>query len=413
MTTLLGLDLNGKPVLVAGGGPVAARRAAAMVEAGARVTVVSPALCEDLLDLCVDGSLEWVERGVEEGDLEGVWLVHAATSDPAANASLCAQADERRIWSVNASDVTSGSARTPALARHAGLVVGVASVDQPDPQRVARVRDRLELTLLCETVDLRSGRRNQMAKRAGQGRVVLVGGGPGAPDLMTIRARRALSEADVVVTDRLGPTSTLADLPEVVEVIHVGKSPDHHPVTQEEINRILVDQAERGRTVVRLKGGDPFVFGRGGEEVSACRAHGIPVEVVPGVTSALAAPASAGIPTTHRGVVGGVLVVHGHDELSSAAVHAVVDGSATVVVLMGVALLPDHVDQLLAAGAEPLTPVAVVERGTTPHERVTRAPLCRVAVEARAAGVSAPAVIVIGAVADPALLEAVPEAVEG
>jgi uroporphyrin-III C-methyltransferase/precorrin-2 dehydrogenase/sirohydrochlorin ferrochelatase len=270
---------------------------------------------------------------------------------------------------------------------------------------VALVRDRMELTLLCEAVDLRPRRRATPSGTARKGRVVLAGGGPGAPDLMTIRARRALSEADVVVTDRLGPASVLSDLPFGVEVIHVGKAPGHHPVAQEEINRILVERAQRGQTVVRLKGGDPFVFGRGGEEVSACRAHGIPVEVVPGVTSALAAPASAGIPTTHRGVAGGVLVVHGHDELSSAAVCAVVDRSATLVVLMGVALLPDHVEQLLAAGAAPDTPVAVVERGTTPRERVIRAPLQGAAVQARAAGISAPAVIVIGAVAEEALLD--------
>jgi uroporphyrin-III C-methyltransferase/precorrin-2 dehydrogenase/sirohydrochlorin ferrochelatase len=405
MTTLLGLDLAGKPVLVAGGGPVAARRACAMVEAGAQVTVVSPALCEDLMDLWVEGSLAWVEREAVDADVDGVWLVHAATSDPPTNARLCALADERRIWSVDASDSASGSARTPALARHAGLVVGVASVEEPDPQRVARVRDRLELALLCDAVDLRPKRRTSGPGTPHRGRVVLAGGGPGAPDLMTIRARRALSEADVVVTDRLGPASALSELPSEVEVIHVGKAPGHHPVPQEEINRILVERAQLGQTVVRLKGGDPFVFGRGGEEVSACRAHGIPVEVIPGVTSALAAPASAGIPTTHRGVVGGVLVVHGHEQLSLAAVSAVVDRSATLVVLMGVALLPDHVEQLLAAGADPATPVAIVERATTPHERVVRAPLRQVAVRARAEGICAPAVIVLGAVADEALLE--------
>ena len=177
--------------------------------------------------------------------------------------------------------------------------------------------------------------------------MVLVGGGPGAADLMTLRARRALAEADVVVTDRLGPTSVLADLPDDVEVIDVGKTPGLHAVTQDEINRILVDHAQRGRLVVRLKGGDPFLFGRGGEEELALAAHGIPVEVVPGVSSALAAPAAAGIPVTHRGTVAAVHVAHGHGRLDDTAVGAVVRGEATLVVLMGISLLADHVARLL------------------------------------------------------------------
>jgi uroporphyrin-III C-methyltransferase/precorrin-2 dehydrogenase/sirohydrochlorin ferrochelatase len=229
--------------------------------------------------------------------------------------------------------------------------------------------------------------------------VVLVGGGPGEADLITVRGRRALSEADVVVADRLGPTSLLDDLPAGVEVIDVGKAPGHHAVPQPEINRILVEQARRGRTVVRLKGGDPFLFGRGGEEQAHCAAHGVPVEVVPGVSSALAAPTAAGIPLTHRGTVGAVHVAHGHARLSEAAVASVVDGAATLVLLMAVALLPDHVTRLLDAGADPDTPVAIVENATLPTQRVTRAPLATVAEAAAARGVRAPAVIVVGAVA--------------
>ncbi len=170
---------------------------------------------------------------------------------------------------------------------------------------------------------------------------------------------------------------------------------------QDEINRIIVEHAERGRTVVRLKGGDPYLFGRGGEEVQACAAHGIPVDVVPGVSSALAAPAAAGIPLTHRGVVGAAHIAHGHGSLAEAAVRAVVEGSATLVVLMGVALLAQHVERLLAAGADPDTPVAVVENATLPTQRVTRAPLRGIVEAAEAAGVAAPAVVVVGAVAAP------------
>jgi uroporphyrin-III C-methyltransferase/precorrin-2 dehydrogenase/sirohydrochlorin ferrochelatase len=222
---------------------------------------------------------------------------------------------------------------------------------------------------------------------------------------MTVRARRALAEADVVVTDRLGPVAVLARLPETVEVVDVGKAPGRHSVPQEEINRIVVEQAERGRNVVRLKGGDPFLFGRGGEEVQACRARGIPVEVVPGVSSAFAAPAAAGVPVTHRGTAGAVHVTHGHRALDPVAVEAVVRGSATLVVLMGVSTLASHVGQLLAAGAPVETPVAVVERATLPTERTTRATLATVVDAAGAAGVQAPAVVVVGATAAEGLLD--------
>ena len=401
MTTLLGLDLAGRAVLVAGGGPLAARRATALAADGALVTVVSPVLCEDLADAWAAGAVHWVDREVCEADVDDMWLVHAATGDPEVNRRLCTWATDRRVWSVNAGSADSGTARTPATAEHSGLAVGVVSTGTADPARVRAVRDVLVGTLELEPLDLRSRR-----SPAGRGRVVLVGGGPGAPDLLTIRGRRALSEADVVVTDRLSPTSLLDHLPETVEVVDVGKTPGHHAVTQEEINRIIVEQASRGRTVVRLKGGDPYLFGRGGEEVLACRAHGIPVEVVPGVSSALAAPAAAGIPLTHRGVVAGAHVTHGHGTLAAHAVAAVVDGTATLVVLMGVGLLARHVQHLLEAGADPATPVAVVENGTLPTQRTTRAPLCRIVDAAAVAEVQAPAVIVVGGVAAPGLLEA-------
>jgi uroporphyrin-III C-methyltransferase/precorrin-2 dehydrogenase/sirohydrochlorin ferrochelatase len=398
MTLLMGLELAGRDVLVAGGGPVAARRAAALAAEGARVTVVAPQLCEDLIDLVAATQSRWVEREVQEGDLEGAWLVHAATDDQRANDEVCRWATERRIWSVNAGAASAGTARTPATASMNGLTVGVVSTGSPDPRRVAMVRDRLAAVLDEGTLDLRAHR------SSGTGRVILVGGGPGAEDLMTVRARRALTEADVVVTDRLGPVSALARLPESVDVIDVGKAPGRHSVPQEEINRIIVEQAERGRTVVRLKGGDPFLFGRGGEEVIACRARGIPVEVVPGVSSAIAAPAAGGIPVTHRGTSAAVHITHGHGALAPSAVECVVQGSATLVVLMGVSTLGQHVEQLLAAGAPADTPVAIVERGTLETQRTTRAGLATIVGVAETAAVEAPAVIVIGATAAADLL---------
>ena len=235
---------------------------------------------------------------------------------------------------------------------------------------------------------------------------MLVGGGPGDPDLLTLRAWRALAEADVVVADRLGPRSVLDDLGPDVEVIDVGKTPGHHPVPQHEINRLLVEHARRGRRVVRLKGGDPFVLGRGGEEVLACREAGIPVEVVPGVTSALAAPAAAGVPVTHRGVVAAVMVVNGHDPVPASALAGLRDEELTLVVLMGVAGLDDLCARAADAGVDPAMPLAIVERATTATQRVTRAPLRDAARAAREADVRAPAVVVVGRVAAPDLLAA-------
>lgn len=229
------------------------------------------------------------------------------------------------------------------------------------------------------------------------GRVVLVGGGPGDPDLLTVRGQAELAAADVVVADRLAPVDALATLCPQALVIDVGKTPYHHPIPQERINQLLVEHAWAGRRVVRLKGGDPFLLGRGGEEVLACRAAGVPVEVVPGVSSALAAPAAAGIPVTHRGISAGLLVVSGHDELD---VDLLARWRHTIVVLMGMARLSELTAALLAEGRDPMTPGAVIHRAWTPQQRVVRAPLKTLAEEVVALGVTNPAVIVIGEVSD-------------
>ena len=228
----------------------------------------------------------------------------------------------------------------------------------------------------------------------GTGRVVLVGGGPGADDLITVRGLRALQSADVVVADRLAPRGLLVGLR--AEIIDVGKTPYHHPVPQAEINALLVDHARAGRAVVRLKGGDPFLLGRGGEEVAACRAAGVEVEVVPGVSSAIAAPAAAGIPVTHRGVAQGLLVISGHDELSPAFLAA---WPHTLVVLMGMARLAELTAGLLRAGKPAATPAAVVQRAWDAGQRVVRAPLAELPARVTKTQLANPAVIVIGPVA--------------
>ncbi len=454
MTTLLGLDLAGRTVLVAGGGPVAARRARAMADDGAHVRVVAPQVCEDLRDLVAaslrapllapspvglradggtapGGRVTWAPREVRESDVEDAWLVLAATDDSGTDRDVAAWAAARRTWCVHAGAAHEGTARTPATTRSGDVLVGVVTdvpaagvpgdgrarerrqADSPgerrgaDPRRARAVRDAIAEHLRSGGVD----QRHHRPAPGGLGRVTLVGGGPGAVDLLTVRGRRALAEADVVVADRLGPVDVLDELAPGVEVIDVGKTPGNHPVPQHEINTILVEQAQRGRRVVRLKGGDPFVYGRGGEEVLACRAAGVPVDVVPGVSSALSVPALAGIPLTHRGTVAAFHVVSGHDGLDAAALAGVRDRTATLVVLMGVSQLARITAQALDAGADPALPVGIVENGSTPRQRVTRAPLGEVVERAAQVGVRAPAIIVVGDVAAAGRLEPDPATV--
>ncbi|MBX6372213.1 MAG: uroporphyrinogen-III C-methyltransferase, partial [Acidothermus sp.] len=225
--------------------------------------------------------------------------------------------------------------------------------------------------------------------------VALVGGGPGAPDLITLRGRRLLAEADVVITDRLAPRELLDELPPDVEIIDAGKSAARHTRSQEEINELLVSRARQGKFVVRLKGGDPFVLGRGGEELAACLAAGIPCEVVPGVTSAIAVPAAVGIPVTHRGIARHFTVASGHEELDW---RALVATGGTLVILMGAARLERIVKELAAAGLDDATPVAVVENGTLPRQRVTAGTIATIAARAKEVGVGPPAVVVVGEV---------------
>ncbi|GAA4655354.1 hypothetical protein GCM10025779_14110 [Arthrobacter cryoconiti] len=224
------------------------------------------------------------------------------------------------------------------------------------------------------------------------GSVALVGGGPGAIDLITVRGQRLLEMADVVVTDRLGPRGLLATLGTNVRIIEVGKTPGHHPVPQVEINAILVREAQAGKRVVRLKGGDPYVLGRGGEEAIACRENGVEVEVVPGVTSAVSVPAAAGIPLTHRGLAKAFTVISGHEDLAN-----VPQGSEhTVVLLMGVGTLNRSIPILAAANRGAQCPVAIIENGFSKDQRVTIGTLGTIVAQAQADRVRNPAVVVVG-----------------
>ncbi len=239
------------------------------------------------------------------------------------------------------------------------------------------------------------------------GRVTLVGAGPGDPGLMTVAGRAAVERADVVLTDRLVSDDVLAWARPDADVVWVGKEPHGRSTPQAEINRLLVEHARAGRDVVRLKGGDPYVFGRGGEEVIACAEAGVPVRVVPGVSSATAVPALAGIPVTHRSVSQGFTVISGHvppgHPESTIDYRAVAASGTTVVVLMGVRTLPDITAALIDGGLDPSTPAAVVVDGTTPEQVVVTATLESIAEAATDAQVAPPAIAVIGAVADLAL----------
>lgn len=417
----LTLRVAGRRCVVVGGGPVAARRAAVLLEAGAVVTVVAPYVCEDLADAVAGGRAAWVRREYLTGDLDDAWVVHAATGEGAVDALVCADAERQRVWSVRASDAGSSAAWVPAVARSQGVTVAVNA--GRDPRRAVRVRDAVAAALDTGALPLRRVRPADAparvdsavapglalvsqtgalpaptdavpatASRRRRGSVALVGGGPGSLGLLTVRARHLLATADVVVIDRLAPRAVLDELAPDVVVVDVGKTPGHHPVPQDEINALLVQHAAAGSAVVRLKGGDPYVFGRGGEELDACEAAGIPVEVVPGVTSAISVPAAAGIPITHRGASRGFTVLTGHEDVG--AVPAAPDH--TVVLLMGVSRLARTCAELVAHGRGVDTPVAVVEDGFGAGQRTTVGTLGTIAARAAAAGVRPPAVTVVG-----------------
>jgi uroporphyrin-III C-methyltransferase / precorrin-2 dehydrogenase / sirohydrochlorin ferrochelatase len=384
----LWIDLTDRLVVVVGGGPVAARRATRLVQDGARVLVVAPAVCEDLADLVDDGRVTWVARQYRTGDLDGAWLVHTATGERAVDDAVATDAERARVWCVRADDASLSAAWTPAVARSGDIAVSVTAGG--DPRRAAALRSAIALLLDTGTLPVRR-------VRTGAGHVTLVGGGPGDPGLITTRGRRALAEADVVVVDRLAPRALLAELDPAVEIIEAGKSPHAHTLTQAQINHVLVERAQAGRRVVRLKGGDPFVLGRGGEELAACLEAGVPVEVVPGVTSAIAVPGAAGIPVTHRGVSRQLTILSAHDADPDWPTLARLDG--TLVLLMGVAQLAGHAAALIKHGRDPGTQVAVVENGTLPGQRTTRGTLATIAGIALERGVGNPAVVVVGDVA--------------
>jgi uroporphyrin-III C-methyltransferase/precorrin-2 dehydrogenase/sirohydrochlorin ferrochelatase len=386
------LDVAGRRVVVVGGGPVAARRVLSLLEAGASVTVVAPALCEELSTRVE--AVTWVPREYASGDLAGAWLVHTATGDSAVDASVAADAEAERVWCVHAGSAEVSSAWTPAVARVDDVTVAVSAGG--DPRRAQAIKARIATSL--ETGELPTRRQ----RRAGEGSVALVGGGPGDPGLITTRGRRLLADADVVVVDRLAPRTLLDELDPSVEVVEAGKGPLAHTLTQLQINELIVARALAGQRVVRLKGGDPFVFGRGAEEALACAEAGVPCEVVPGVTSAVAVPEVAGIPVTHRNVSRSFTVISGHltPDREDQDWARLAPPEGTLVFLMGVGPLATVAAGLVRAGRSPETPAAIVERGTLPTQRTTVGTLGTIADLAAERDVRSPAVIIVGDVVD-------------
>lgn len=350
--TAAGLELTGRPVLVVGGGVRALNPVADLQRAGAVVTVCAADLETSLQDLVERDLLHWHAGEPTDEVVSGAALVVAATGDASADDAVLELAARHHVVAVRA-DAT----------RPTG---------SPVPQD-------------------------------GPGEVILVGGGPGDPDLLTVGGLRALREADVIICDRLAPLAALSEARDDAEIIDVGKIPRGRTTSQEVINKLLITHATSGKRVVRLKGGDNFVFGRGGEEWLACAEQQIPVTIIPGVTSAIAVPGLAGIPITHRDLVQGFSVVSGH--AAPGADTSTIDwgglsrSGTTLVILMGVANLDAIARTLINEGTPATTPAAVVADGGLPSMRTVRAPLADIAASSTEAGIKAPAVIVIGAVA--------------
>lgn len=383
-----GLRLEGRKVVVVGGGQVAQRRIPALIAAGSHVVVIAPDVSPAIEGMIAE--ITWHARTFQPTDLDEAWYVIAATDDSHVNQAVAEASEERRIFCVRSDSAAGSSAWTPSVGRHDNVTVAVWG--NRDPRRSVLVRD--------EVVEgLRNGSIAAPHHRDRRAGVVLVGGGPGDPELISIAGRKALLEADVVVADRLAPRELLAELPADVEVIDVAKLPRGRSAHQDYINSVIVDAARAGKRVARFKGGDSFVFGRGYEEVIACREAGIPVTVIPGLTSSVTVPGLVGIPVTHRGVAHEFTVISGHlppghpESLVNWDAAAALQG--TLVLMMAVENAPAIAERLLGARRATL-PVAVICDGSMPTERVVLTTLATLADSLAEHQVKPPAIIVVG-----------------
>jgi len=440
------LDLRERLTVVVGGGAVALRKVELLLRAGARVRVVAPRLHPELVLYRDAGRIEVRNLAFEAGQLEGAALVIAATDRMDVNHAVAAAGSARGVFVNVVDDGSASSCIMPAIVDRSPIIVAVGSSGQ-SPTLVRRVRTQLEALLPARLGDLArmAGRARARVQQAlpeierrrrfwdqlfagsiaskvfagneaeaealleaqlasatspPRGEVYLIGAGPGDPDLLTLRALQLLQQSDVVLYDRLVSEAVLDRVRRDAECVYVGKESGKHRITQQRIHALLLHYAARGLRVARLKGGDPFIFGRGGEEIDALMAAGIPVIVVPGITAALGAAASAGLPLTQRGLAQSVTFVtaqgEGAEQLDWRSLAA---PGQTVVFYMGISQLPRIVGHLLAHGAPASRPVAVIERATLPEQRVLPGTLQDIIERARAAGAVAPALLMVGEVA--------------
>jgi len=441
-------DLKGLPVLVVGGGSVARRKVAALREAGAQVRVGAPQLEAELARLAQGGEVTWLCGEYEAGWLDEMWLVVAATGERAINARVAADAAVRRILANVVDDAELSRFHVPAIIDRAPLTVAISTAGAA-PALASRVREALERVLdhaLGPLVALAQRHRPGIARRfpdlaerrgfygwlhdgpvlkllrrarpmeaeralldalrvdmavPGKGSVTLVGAGPGDPGLLTLSALRALGEADVILHDQLIGEDILAMARRDAERIDVGKRCGGRHVPQEQTHALMLAHARAGRRVVRLKGGDPFVFGRGGEELAFLRRHGIDCEIVPGITAAVACAAYAGIPLTHREHAQSVCLVtaHGKDAADTLSDAMLAQPRQTLAVYMGAERIGMLTARLLAHGRDPQTPVALIENGSLPRQRVVAGVLCELPRLAKVHAVGTPALLIVGEVA--------------
>jgi uroporphyrin-III C-methyltransferase/precorrin-2 dehydrogenase/sirohydrochlorin ferrochelatase len=439
-------DLQDQPVLVVGGGEVALRKVSLLERCGARITVVAPELAPQLRERAARGALSIEVREFEPGDLEGARLVIVATSRRALNRWIATLSEARAIPVNVVDDKDASRFIVPAIVDRDPVIVAI-STGGTSPVLARRLRERLEAFIPKRFGDfatwLKSLRQTSMdqlrdtterrrffetlvdgpaakrfidgdargASRIAQqllaatanapraaGEVALVGAGPGDPELLTLKALRAIQDADVIFHDRLVSSAILDMARRDASLVCVGKSAGGDSTAQQEINDLLIRHANEGKRVVRLKGGDPFIFGRGGEELEALARAGINFSVIPGITAALGIAAYAGIPLTHRDHAHSVSFVTGHADASGKEPNwqALASPGATAVFYMGLGRLDHIVHALLAAGATAGRPAALVSHGTLPHQRVITATLGTLAAAAARAGLESPTLLVVG-----------------
>ena len=442
-------DLHGRTVLVVGGGAVARRKVEALLGTGAHIVVGAPELDAQLARWRDEGRIEHRAGAFRADWLDGAWLAIAATGDSGVNRAVADAGDARRVWTNVVDDAALARVHLPARVERGPLQVAISSGGgAPMLARLLRERIETELddslgtlaTFLARhrarirarwpdaatrrrafakllagpLASLLRGRRHIEAERLfdaalapdaseahARGSVALVGAGPGDPGLLTLRALRVLNEADVILHDRLASDEVLQLARRDAERIEVGKRAGARGTSQEAINALLVEHARQGKRVVRLKGGDPFVFGRGGEELEALRDAGIDYEVVPGITAATACAAHAGIPLTHRDHAQSLRLVtaHARDSLDTLDWPALAQERQTLAVYMGVAMLDTLRERLIAHGRAHGTPFALVENGSRAQQRVVVGTLAELPELARLHGVRSPALLIVGEVA--------------